>query len=817
MTDVAAVPRRLRAAAAAQRDRCPCPDAAPRRAGRVGARRRRARRRGARGAPRRAPRDDRGADRRAAGAGRVGHGDVRRALPRPRARAQRALRRAADRRRDHDRLRPHRHAVRLGAGGRRAPDFLCLSKGITGGYLPLSCVLTHRRGLRRVLRRRRRARLPALALVHRQRARLPRGAGGARHLPRRRRDRRQPRHGAALARARRAARRAPEGARLPAARHDLRLRGRDRRAPISRAGASPRRSRASCCCARSGAPSTSCRPTSSPTTSSRCSSARTPRSSIAHESATGRPERDRVRSTASVLRWRSRAAGARACGRLLGAAGDAAAPGRPRVPRRRRAARRASASSCRRSARAQPLFAHERRRGRMNPASVMKLVTTLRRARAARPRLPLEDRGLPRRPARPTACCTAIWCSRATATRRSPSSNGRRSWRRCARAGSTRSTATSCSTARTSRRPRTIPAAFDSEPLKPYNVGPDALLVNFKSVRFAFAPNAAGDGVDARASSRRWRRSRVGAAAAARQRRLRRLARPRSARASSTAAPARRRASRGRYPATCGERDWWVALLDHPTYVHGMFDDLFPRGRRPLRRRLEERRARRRAPRRSPTLESPPLYDIVRDVNKLSNNVMARQVFLTLGDDARARRRPPPPRPPRPSTRWLARPQAADARAACSRTAPGCRASERISAGSLARLLRAADASPVREEFASSLAVAAIDGTRAAAVPERQRRRPGAAQDRHARRRARARRLRDRRRAAGAGSSSRSSTTRTRRARRRRSTTLVQWVYRDAPAGRRCSCADRMPLRRGSGGRDAAAATATSRESAGCP
>ncbi len=26
--------------------------------------------------------------------------------------------------------------------GAPAPDFLCLSKGITGGYLPLSCVLT---------------------------------------------------------------------------------------------------------------------------------------------------------------------------------------------------------------------------------------------------------------------------------------------------------------------------------------------------------------------------------------------------------------------------------------------------------------------------------------------------------------------------------------------------------------------------------------------------------------------------------------------------------------------------------------------------
>ena len=46
------------------------------------------------------------------------------------------------------------------------------------------------------------------------------------------------------------------------------------------------------------------------------------------------------------------------------------------------------------------------------------------------------------------------------------------------------------------RLPPHDPAAFDGEPLKPYNVGPDALLVNFKAVRFRFLPSADGSAVD---------------------------------------------------------------------------------------------------------------------------------------------------------------------------------------------------------------------------------------------------------------------------------------------------------------------------------
>ena len=250
------------------------------------------------------------------------------------------------------------------------------------------------------------------------------------------------------------------------------------------------------------------------------------------------------------------------------------------------------------------------------------------------------------------------------------------------------------------------PAAFDGAPLRAYNVGPDALLVNFKSVRLIFAPDAAGARttvalepplaairvanspalVDAPCAD--WR----GSVAASF------VDHGRDADVSFA----------GAYPATCGERSWYVALLDAPSYVDAMFRTYFSAAGGTLRGRWREGLAPRDA-RPIAVLESPPLYDIVRDVNKLSNNVMARQLFLTL---ALAKDTPPATtsRAAAVVDRWLRARRVAvpglvlDNGSGLSRT-------ERISAGGLARLLIAADGSAVRDEFASSLAVAATDGT----------------------------------------------------------------------------------------------------------
>ena len=251
------------------------------------------------------------------------------------------------------------------------------------------------------------------------------------------------------------------------------------------------------------------------------------------------------------------------------------------------------------------------------------------------------------------------------------------------------------------------PAEFDKEPLKPYNVGPDALLVNFKSVRFVFAPNAAGDAVDVRAEPPLAEVA-LGAPPRIGSRRLRRLAR-RARR--DVRQPGRHglRGLRGKLRASCGERDWYVALLDHPAFRLRHVRHVFPRRRRAVQWRACSDGTRPRGVAPFATLESPPLYDIVRDVNKLSNNVMARQIFLTLATT----RHPPPATPALAADvvqRFL-RERKIAMPGLVIENGSGLSRNERVTAGGLAQLLAAADRSSAREEFASSLAVAATDGT----------------------------------------------------------------------------------------------------------
>ncbi len=72
------------------------------------------------------------------------------------------------------------------------PDFVCLSKGITGGYLPLSVTMTSDDIYRAFYDDEMPQGLPAFPFLYRQRVRLPCRASRAGHFRGRRRDRREP-------------------------------------------------------------------------------------------------------------------------------------------------------------------------------------------------------------------------------------------------------------------------------------------------------------------------------------------------------------------------------------------------------------------------------------------------------------------------------------------------------------------------------------------------------------------------------------------------------------------------------------------------
>jgi D-alanyl-D-alanine carboxypeptidase/D-alanyl-D-alanine-endopeptidase (penicillin-binding protein 4) len=107
-------------------------------------------------------------------------------------------------------------------------------------------------------------------------------------------------------------------------------------------------------------------------------------------------------------------------------------------------------------------------------------------------------------------------------------------------------------------------------------------------------------------------------------------------------------------------------------------------------------------------VESEPLASLVRDMNKFSNNVMARHLFLALSAERQG------PGEARASERilreWLAA-RAIEAPGFAIENGAGLSRDDRITAGTLTALLRNAWTSPVMPEIAASMPIFATDGT----------------------------------------------------------------------------------------------------------
>lgn len=245
------------------------------------------------------------------------------------------------------------------------------------------------------------------------------------------------------------------------------------------------------------------------------------------------------------------------------------------------------------------------------------------------------------------------------------------------------------------------PGAFDGERTRPYNVGPDALLLNYKSVAYTFTPVPAR-GVAVVSTD-------VPLAGVRTDTSVPLLKGPcddwRGDLRGDFADPARVRFTGG-YAASCGEKVWSVAYADPASYNERALAGLW----REMGGRLTGRVRDGAAPATPPTFEVPsePLASIVRDINKYSNNVMAQQLFLTL---AAVQRGTGSPEQARDVVRQWLMDRVTDPSGLVIDNGSGLSRDTRLTAQLLARVLQAAWAGPAMPELMSSLPVSGTDGT----------------------------------------------------------------------------------------------------------
>jgi len=243
------------------------------------------------------------------------------------------------------------------------------------------------------------------------------------------------------------------------------------------------------------------------------------------------------------------------------------------------------------------------------------------------------------------------------------------------------------------------PAEFDNEPLRPYNAGPDALLVNLKSLRLTLQAEPTQKAVlviDETPSDGLRIVNRLALTSEACGDWREKL---------KPAVNGETIELTGSFPAACGEKALNLAPWAADVQVERLFRALWRELGGTLLGRVREGST----PAGAYGLaaqDSPSLGEVVRDINKYSNNVMARQLFLTLAAERpataeAARRR---------ISLWLDDKQLKLPELVLE-NGSGLSRSERISAAGLSTLLLAAWKSPVMPELIASLPLAGVDGT----------------------------------------------------------------------------------------------------------
>ena len=250
------------------------------------------------------------------------------------------------------------------------------------------------------------------------------------------------------------------------------------------------------------------------------------------------------------------------------------------------------------------------------------------------------------------------------------------------------------------------PAAFDRQPLRAYNVAPNALMMNFKVVRYRFEPEADAGGVLIRMDPQLDnlkvinRLSVQAGSCRGYQRGIAII--PNESYDEFTFS--------GRFPSGCDEYSMTRAALEHNEFTYGMFRSMWQEvggefdgsWRNVAFEPAEDD---------EPLLvfESQPLADVISRVNKYSNNVMARHLLLTVAAERYGA--PGTEENGRQSVRdWMIE-RGLDADSMELANGAGLSRNARVTARQLADMLRFAYAQPYMPEFLSSMSLSGLDGT----------------------------------------------------------------------------------------------------------
>ncbi|MGI9330881.1 MAG: D-alanyl-D-alanine carboxypeptidase/D-alanyl-D-alanine endopeptidase [Gammaproteobacteria bacterium] len=248
--------------------------------------------------------------------------------------------------------------------------------------------------------------------------------------------------------------------------------------------------------------------------------------------------------------------------------------------------------------------------------------------------------------------------------------------------------------------------SFDGQPYRVYNVVPDAFLINFRAISFVFRPEPGTNGVQIVADP---------APANLEIRNQLKLGQGRCSgyQAGIRVSPGEAQSGgivtfSGQFGRNCPEYRLSRSVMPSGEFSYGVFRGLWEETGGELsggyRKALVPEDS-------EPfyAFDSPPVSEIIRRVNKWSNNVMTRQIFLTMGAEKYGA----------PATIEKARDAAASALASRGLDFPeltldngaGLSRETRISARNLSRVLLAGHNSPFKAEYESSLALSGLDGT----------------------------------------------------------------------------------------------------------